>query len=593
MKIPEDRFSGDRQSSLDSEQNFRRSSAYRNLHVVRWSLFLVIVVFLVAVVLSSLLSQTNNQAKQPRTRPSKKEYMVNLGDSESAPRAYSPEVAAPAEPYPFPGEVTPITPNTETQYNTEEYHLITDNTFHLAKDNPLSTFSIDVDTASYSNLRRFITSAHLPPPDAVRIEELINYFTYDYPQPEGDRPFSITTEISQAPWNPQHQLVHIGLQGKQMVREEIPPSNLVFLLDVSGSMSSPNKLPLVKSSLQMLVNQLSERDRVSIVVYAGAAGLVLSPTPGNQKAEILGAIERLNSGGSTAGGAGIKLAYEVAKRTYIPDGNNRVILATDGDFNVGASSDSELVRLIESYRDRGVFLTVLGFGMGNLKDSKMEQLADKGNGNYGYIDTEKEAQKMLVTEMGGTLLTIAKDVKIQVEFNPNRVRAYRLIGYENRILQDRDFNDDRKDAGELGSGHSVTALYEIIPTGVDSDIPLPTIDPLRYQTNSSEITDPTGYKADELMLVKLRYKHPDKNSSQLIAEPVVDRKTSLENSSNNFKFSAAVAEFGMILRNSEYRGDASLMQVLDLAKESRGADLEGYRKEFIELVETARELEDR
>lgn len=475
-------------------------------------------------------------------------------------------------------------------FNTEQYNLIVENPFQPVTVSPLSTFSIDVDTASYSNLRRFISQKTLPPVDAVRIEELINYFPYDYPQPEGDKPFSVTTEIAQTPWNYKHQLVSIGLQGKRLQTEELPPSNLVFLLDVSGSMEDPNKLPLLKSSFQLLVNELGEKDRVSIVVYAGAAGMVLPPTPGNQKDKILSAINELNAGGSTAGGEGIKLAYEVAKQNFIPSGNNRVILATDGDFNVGMSSDGELVRLIEDYRERGVFLTVLGFGMGNLKDAKMEQLANKGNGNYAYIDSLLEAKKVLVSEIGATLLTIAKDVKIQVEFNPAKVQAYRLIGYENRQLRDRDFNDDTKDAGELGAGHSVTALYEIIPAGVESDVNLPTVDPLKYQQNA---VDATAYNSNELMMVKLRYKAPNENESKLIQQPVLEKQVSLANASNNLKFAAAVAEFGMILRNSPYKGSATFAEVLKLAKESQGVDLEGYRAEFIRLVEKSQAIAPR
>ncbi len=473
------------------------------------------------------------------------------------------------------------------EFNTEQYNLIVENPFQLAAVSPLSTFSIDVDPASYSNLRRFISQKTLPPIDAVRIEELINYFPYDYPQPEGDKPFSVTTEIAQTPWNPKHQLVSIGLQGKRLAKEDLPPSNLVFLLDVSGSMEAPNKLPLLKSSFQLLVNELGEKDRVSIVVYAGAAGMVLPPTPGNQKDKILAAINDLQAGGSTAGGEGIKLAYEVAKQNFIPSGNNRVILATDGDFNVGVSSDGELVRLIEDYRERGVFLTVLGFGMGNLKDAKMEQLANKGNGNYAYIDSLLEAKKVLVSEMGATLLTIAKDVKIQVEFNPAKVQAYRLIGYENRRLRDQDFNDDTKDAGELGAGHAVTALYEIIPTGVESDVNLPTVDPLKYQQNAVEAT---AYNSNELMMVKLRYKAPNENESKLIQQPVVAKQVSLANASNNLKFAAAVAEFGMILRDSPYKGSATFAEVLKLAKESQGVDLAGYRAEFIRLVEKSQAI---
>jgi len=467
--------------------------------------------------------------------------------------------------------------------NTEAYDLIEENTFLRAESNPLSTFSIDVDTASYSNVRRFINQGQRPPVDAVRIEELINYFTYDYPPPQGPDPFSITTEVSQAPWNPKHQLVHIGLQGKKMQTEDLPPSNLVFLLDVSGSMNDPKKLPLLKSGFQLLVDQLSERDSVAIAVYAGAAGVVLPPTPGSEKEKIIAAINNLEAGGSTAGGEGIQLAYELATRMSGEDKNNRVIIATDGDFNVGVSGDAELVRLIESYRDRGIYLTVLGFGTGNYKDSKMEKLADKGNGNYAYIDNLLEAKKVLVSELGGTLFTIAKDVKIQVEFNPAKVQAYRLIGYENRRLQNQDFSDDTKDAGELGAGHSVTALYEIIPAGVESDVELPPVDELAFQENT---VSPEAYESDELMRVKLRYKPPEETASLLIEEPVRDRAIAFNETSDNFKFSAAVAEFGMLLRDSEYRGNSSFEQVLQLANESKGADLDGYRTEFIRLVET-------
>jgi Ca-activated chloride channel family protein len=471
--------------------------------------------------------------------------------------------------------------------NTEEYNRIYDNPFQRVSISPLSTFSIDVDTASYTNVRRFINEGQLPPKDAVRIEELINYFTYDYPQPTGDRPFSITTEISQAPWNSKHKLVQIGLQGKRLATENLPPSNLVFLLDVSGSMNSPNKLPLLKQSLRLLANQLTEKDLVSIVVYAGAAGVVLPPTNGARKSKILDAIEQMQAGGSTAGGAGIKLAYELASRTFISSGNNRVILATDGDFNVGVSSDAELVRMIENYRDRNIFLTVLGFGMGNFKDAKLEQIANKGNGNYAYIDSLKEANKVLVKEMGANLLTIAKDVKIQVEFNPAKVQAYRQIGYENRQLAAQDFNNDKKDAGELGAGHSVTALYEIVPVGVESDVKLPEVDRLKYQQQQ---VDPAAYKNDELMLVKLRYKAPDQKTSQLIQGTVADRGVKLEKASDNLKFAAAVAEFGMLLRDSEYKGSASFEQVLNLANQSKNADLDGYRAEFVSLVENSKNL---
>lgn len=500
--------------------------------------------------------------------------------------------------YPNYGGVNPPTSVDRTvvnpqdrEYNREGYNRIYENAYQRVKNNPLSTFGIDVDTASYSNIRRFISSGMLPPKDAVRLEELINYFTYNYPQPKGDRPFSINTEVAAAPWNSKHKLVHIGLQGKSIATKDLPPSNLVFLLDVSGSMNSPDKLPLVKASLKYLVSELRAKDSVTIVVYAGAAGLVLPPTPGNQKTKILEAIDKLEAGGSTAGGAGIQLAYKMARDNFLKSGNNRVILATDGDFNVGISSDGELVRMIEEKREQGVFLSVLGFGTGNLQDAKMEQLANKGNGNYAYIDSLMEAKKVLVSQMGGTLFTIAKDVKIQVEFNPAKVQAYRLIGYENRLLQAQDFNDDKKDAGELGAGHSVTALYEIIPVGVESDVKLPDVDELKYQENGGDRSSPSNeYQSDELMLVKLRYKNPNETTSKLISQPIIDRAVQLENASANFRFSAAVAGFGMLLRDSEYKGSLNFDEVLRLANLSKGEDKEGYRAEFIRLVENCKQL---
>jgi len=473
------------------------------------------------------------------------------------------------------------------QFNTEEYDRIYENGFLEVKNNPLSTFSIDVDTASYSNLRRFILGSSLPPEDAVRIEEMINYFTYDYPQPKGSDPFSIITELSACPWNQKHRLVHIGLQGKRVPMANLPASNLVFLLDVSGSMDSPDKLPLLKAAFKLLVGQLRERDRIAIVVYAGAAGLILPSTPGNKKGRIIKALDMLMAGGSTNGGQGIKLAYRIARENFIRGGNNRIIIATDGDFNVGVSSTAELVRLVENRRKGGIFLTVLGFGTGNYKDSRMENLADKGNGNYAYIDSLLEAKKVLVKEMGGTLFTIAKDVKIQVEFNPARVAAYRLIGYENRLLRKEDFNDDRKDAGELGSGHSVTALYEIVPAGSKSNIQA--VDPLKYQ--DTRIRE-GARQSDEIMTVKLRYKEPAGSKSRLTVKAVPDRNLPLEETSENFRFSAAVASFGMLLRNSEFKGDASFESTLKLARDSRGRDTEGYRDEFIRLVKTAKLLKD-
>ncbi len=495
-----------------------------------------------------------------------------------APRVSATESVMPR---PLPGRYNP-------NFNTESYALIVENRWLAPRVSPLSTFSIDVDRASYSNIRRFISGGERPPIDAVRIEEMVNYFTYDYPAPRGEHPFAVVTDVARAPWNPDHRLVRIGIQGKRVDLEALPPSNLVFLLDVSGSMQPANKLPLLKKSLRLLVNELRPDDRVAIVVYAGAAGLVLESTPGDRREEILDAIENLEAGGSTAGGAGIRLAYKVAADHFIEGGNNRVILATDGDFNVGASSDSEMTRLIEEKRDGGVFLTVLGFGTGNVKDSKMEAIADHGNGNYAYIDNLLEARKVLVTEMGGTLLTIAKDVKIQVEFNPTRVQAYRLIGYENRLLAAEDFNDDTKDAGELGAGHSVTALYEVVPAGAPS-VDTGSVDDLRYGPDGGDFGGASefGESSDELMFVKLRYKQPEGTRSRLIEHPVPDRVAS---ASADTRFAAAVAAFGMLLRESEYCGGFTLRDVSALARGALGEDPNGYRAEFVRLVEATREL---
>lgn len=468
------------------------------------------------------------------------------------------------------------------EYNTAEYKKIEDNEFKEAKKNPLSTFSIDVDKASYSNIRRFITQGSLPPADAVRVEEMINYFPYVYPQPENNEPFSITTEYTECPWNSRHNLIHIGLQGKQIKLDKMPPNNLVFLIDVSGSMDEPDRLPLIKSALQLLAEQMREEDKVSIVVYAGNAGLVLPPTSGAHKDRIKDALEKLEAGGSTAGGAGIELAYKTCKENFLPNGNNRVILATDGDFNVGVSSDGELVRMIEKKREDGIFLSALGVGNDNYKDAKLLQLADKGNGNYYYIDNLLEAKKVLVKEMGGTLLTIAKDVKIQIEFNPAKVKAYRLVGYEKRLLNNEDFNDDKKDAGELGSGHTVTAMYEIIPAGSDEEVA--SIDPLKYQTPAIA---PTASYANDVMTIKFRYKEPKEATSKLITKVMLDNKKPFESASENIKFSSAVAEFGMLLRDSKFKGDANYKNIMTLAKTSKGKDDDGYRAEFIQLVEKA------
>jgi len=469
---------------------------------------------------------------------------------------------------------------TPNQTNTETYSAITSNDFKHAKDEPLSTVSIDVDTASYTNVRRYLNTACLPPKNAVRIEEMVNYFSYDYPQPTNNDPFSITTELSSAPWNKDHQLLHVGIQGKQLDLSKAPSSNLVFLIDTSGSMQ--DDLDLVKDSLKMLVEQLRATDKIAIVTYSGYASLALPSTSGANKELIVNAIDSLKAGGSTAGGEGIQQAYRIAKQNFIHGGNNRIMLATDGDFNVGVSTVKELEDFIISKRDDHVFLSVLGFGRGNYQDDNMETLADIGNGNYAYIDNLLEAKKVLVKEMDGTLYTIAKDVKIQIEFNPEKVKSYRLIGYENRKLNKEDFNDDKKDAGELGAGHTVTALYEIIPanaSGIDSNV-----DELKYQTTTS---NQAAMNSNELVNVKLRYKEPTSSISQLIVKPVVDNKVAFAQSSNNFRFSSAVAGFGMLLRDSKFKGDISYQAVIDIAKHAKGKDLEGYRSEFVQLVEKA------
>ena len=469
-------------------------------------------------------------------------------------------------------------------FNTESYGHFGENPFLTPALNPLSTFSIDVDRASYSNIRRFIEQGQRPPVDAVRIEEMINYFRYDYAGPSDDAPFAISTELSAVPWAPKHQLLRIGLQAAHVDVSAMPPGNLVFLIDVSGSMQSPDKLPRLKQAFGLLVDQLREDDRVAIVVYAGAAGLVLPSTTGDRKDVIMDAIHALEAGGSTAGGEGLRLAYRIARENFRRNGNNRVILATDGDFNVGESSDAAMIRLIEEERNSGVFLTVLGFGTGNIKDDRMEALADHGNGNYAYIDNLMEARKTFVHEMGGTLLAIAKDVKLQVEFNPDRVQAYRLIGYENRLLAAEDFNDDAKDAGELGAGHTVTALYEIVPAGTEADVAIRGADSLRYTRPAPR----TGAGRGELGYVKLRYKKPDGETSILLERAVPFRITP---ASADFAFASAVAGFGMILRDSEHRGTITLDQVIALAQDAMGEDVEGYRAEFVRLVERVRAMD--
>ncbi len=470
-------------------------------------------------------------------------------------------------------------------FNTEGYASVNENGFKNVRNNPLSTFSIDVDNASYSNIRRFINSGSLPPADAVRIEEMINYFKYDYPEPGKEHPFSVYTELATCPWNTRHQLLQVGLRGRSIDKASLPPSNLVFLIDVSGSMNSPNKLPLLKSAFSLLVNELRPQDHVAIVVYAGAAGLVLESTPGNRKELIMNAIDNLEAGGSTAGGAGLRLAYKEAGKNFIKGGNNRIILATDGDFNVGESSNGGMERLVEEKRELGVFITVLGFGMGNYKDDKMEIIADKGNGNYSYIDNLQEARRILVREFGGTLFTIAKDVKFQLEFNPSKVDSYRLIGYENRLLNDEDFNDDTKDAGEMGSGHMVTALYEIVPAG--SGEKMPSVDPLKYQV--SPRTEDENYSS-ELLTIKVRYKQPDGITSKLLEKPVRSSSFSIEEVSDNLRFAAAVVEFGMILRESEFKGTATLDGAARLARSAKGEDEDGYRSELVRLIETVRSM---
>ncbi|MEK6480342.1 VWA domain-containing protein [Catalinimonas sp. 4WD22] len=474
-----------------------------------------------------------------------------------------------------------VEPETKIQeFNTEEYDRIYENEFQQVWQQPISTFSIDVDQASYSNTRRFITQFHqLPPKDVVRIEEMINYFQYDYPQPEGEHPFSIYTELGSCPWNVENQLLHIGIQGKTLDYENLKPSNLVLLLDVSGSMDEPNKLPLVKRSLHLLLDALGVQDKISIVVYAGASGLVLPATPAYQKDKILKAIDHLEAGGSTAGGEGIALAYHIAEKNLIPKGNNRVILATDGDFNVGTSSTSELVRMIEKKRKSGIYLTICGFGMGNYKDGRMEQISNAGNGNYFYIDNIKEAQKVFVREMRANLFTIAKDVKIQLEFNPTQVKAYRLIGYENRSLAREDFDNDLKDAGELGAGHTVTALYEIVPASLDEKA---TVDAsLRYQQSQTT----TLANSKELLSFKLRYKPIDSDKSQLITQLVIQEQYPGV-PSYNFRFANAVAGFGMLLRDSQYKGSLTYDEVIQMVEGTMHSKDE-EKREFVQLVKAA------
>ena len=511
----------------------------------------------------------------------------------AAAPAYSPPAAA--------GEMTkseaaPIEPGPAG--NAESYSPIVENGFVPVLQQPLSTFSIDVDTASYANMRRFLTQGGLPPRDSVRVEEFVNYFPYAYPRPTGDDPFSINVEVARCPWAPGHRLARIGLKGREIAADQRPPSNLVFLIDVSGSMAAPNKLPLVQGALRLLLDRLGEADRVAIVVYAGNSGLVLPSTAcdDRDKSAIASAIDRLEAGGSTNGGQGLQLAYDVATANFTPAGTNRVILCTDGDFNVGITDHDQLIRLVQEKAKRKISLSVLGFGMGNLKDATMEGLADKGDGNYAYIDTMLEARKVLSEQLSGTLVTIAKDVKVQVEFNPAKVASYRLIGYENRRLKQEDFNDDRKDAGEIGAGHTVTALYELVPAGAEAGGDRPAVDELEFQKpapgspKSAADAEPPSPLA---LLVKLRYKAPEGGASALIKRGVEDDGKDIGRASEDFRFAAAVAAFGMLLRDSPHKGGATLDGVRELAESSLGADPSGYRREFIDLVGKAREVRPR
>jgi len=531
---------------------------------------LIAAVLLYSVIFSGCASESTNTSNVSVTSEKRQPYSPSNATTTSTNTS---SVAAKEE-----------SPYDDRSTDGERYAEISENPFLETVRAPLSTFSIDVDTASYSNVRRFLNNGQLPPKDAVRIEELVNYFEYDYPQPSGDLPFSVNTEVAVCPWNTNHKIVQIGLQGKKVSLDNVPPSNLVFLVDVSGSMNSPDKLPLLKQGLKTLVNQLSYKDRVAIVVYAGASGLALPSTPADDKQKINEALDNLEAGGSTNGGQGIKLAYGIAQDNFISNGNNRVILATDGDFNVGLTGDGELVSMIEQKRQSNIFLSVLGFGSGNLNDSMMEKLADKGNGNYSYIDTGDEARKALGQQVAGTLYTIAKDVKIQVEFNPAKVAGYRLLGYENRLLADKDFNDDKKDAGEIGAGHSVTALYEIVPAG--QKVENPGVDELRY--SRVEPSD-TTFNA-ELLTVKLRYKEPDGDQSKLLTMGLLDKNSAFENASDNLRFASAVVGFGMLLRDSNYKGDANFNKIRQIADSSRSNDLKNYRNEFIELIEKARRM---
>lgn len=507
------------------------------------------------------ISRRGSRSKRRLKSKSRKQGCPSFGGSVTAPNRYAaaPPVEKPAN---------------------ESYAGLVENDYRNVLDEPLSTFSIDVDRASYSNIRRHLNQMQKPPKDAVRIEEMINYFDYNYAQPKDEHPFSIETEFSECPWNKEAKLLKIGLQGKKIDLEKAPANNLVFLVDVSGSMSAANKLPLLKESLKLLIQNMRTQDKMALVVYAGAAGVVQEST--NDKNKLLEALNGLEAGGSTAGGAGITLAYKIAKQNWVENGNNRVLIATDGDFNVGTSSVGDLETLIAKKRKDNIFLTLLGYGMGNYKDDKMEVLADKGNGNYAYIDNLKEAKKTLVNEMGGTLYTIAKDVKIQIEFNPVQVQSYRLVGYENRLLNKEDFNNDAKDAGELGAGHTVTALYEIVLSkGKKKDKATKEVDDLVYQKNK---TTHLASTSQDLMTLKLRYKKPKASKSILMKIPVDKASIPLDATSDNFRFAASVAGFGMLLRDSKFKNQLTYKEVLELAKGAKGEDANGYRAEYIQMV---------
>jgi Ca-activated chloride channel family protein len=543
-----------------------------------------------------LLCEVNDMAIEMDAPPPASSHLLGAVDTVRSPMVMRslfvegsqmpPACASPIAPSRPMVEGEPL-PNGLNPLDTEEYDLIRDNPFRKVADHPLSTFSIDVDTASYANIRRMLNQGTLPPPDAVRIEEMINYFQYDYAEPDDEHPFAAHLAITTSPWSKDHQLVRIGIKARELSMESRPAMNLVFLLDVSGSMNHPNKLPLVKRAMKMLVQHLDERDRIAIVVYAGASGLVLPSTACDNDQAILDALDRLEAGGSTNGGAGIELAYATALKHMVQNGVNRVILCTDGDFNVGTVQTGDLVRLVEQKAKDGIFLSVLGFGMGNYKDATLEQLADKGNGNYAYIDTFNEARKVLVDQLTGTLVTVAKDVKIQVEFNPAHVAGYRLIGYENRMLNKEDFNDDTKDAGEIGAGHTVTALYEIVPVGKTVNT-TPGVDPLRYQ--AGQTSTPAETLADEILTVKLRYKAPDGDTSTPLAFPLKGWPVPFEKADDDIRFASAVAAFGLLLRDSPHKGDATYERILEIASKATGKDRFGYRREFIELVRNAQAL---